>query len=536
MVFFNPFSSDIHHIGVFSLANNPDDFFLTEGLKQLNIIPGTDAIYSKPEGIAVRKMAATDDNRVRAFHRLLANPEIDLLLAARGGFGTTRTLDYIDWQKLRQRNLPVIGYSDLTAFNLAALRYGCNRQIQGPMLCSQWGNKEYQSYFIDNMQSLKNCIDGGKDLLPPWHHAETIKSGHCTGYLIPANFTTLMSLAGTPYFPNLTNAVLLLEDVNEPAHHIDRMLNQLKQMGILAQLSGLIFGQFTICEDAEFIPEIIQEYAVYIHGPVIWNLQFGHTKRNISFPVGKLATLSAAQNQITLELSDLEQYQPKLFILPSYQLPYRFLEPELIQPTQKYPLVLFLHGVGERGINNQKQTKNFADLFVRPELRKKYPCFVCCPQCPDNEQWCNAPWNENSHRIPVQKSNALIVVDALIDKLCEKYPIDPKRIYIMGLSMGGFGTWDAICRNPERFAAAVPICGGADLTYAPKLTSLPIWAFHGAEDRTVSPDLTRKMVTAIRKAGGTKIRYTEYSGIGHDSWTSASKEPELLKFVFAQHQ
>ena len=122
----------------------------------------------------------------------------------------------------------------------------------------------------------------------------------------------------------------------------------------------------------------------------------------------------------------------------------------------------------------------------------------------------------------------------MIAKMQKELPIDPKRLYVMGLSMGGYGTWDALQRYPEKFAAAVPICGGGDETAADRIKA-PVWAFHGDADGAVPVQRSRNMIEAIRKAGG-KPKYTEYPGVGHNSWSAAFKDPELLKWLFSHHK
>ncbi len=121
----------------------------------------------------------------------------------------------------------------------------------------------------------------------------------------------------------------------------------------------------------------------------------------------------------------------------------------------------------------------------------------------------------------------------LVDKLAAELPVDKDRIYITGLSMGGFGTWNAIAQRPDYFAAAIPICGGGDKTQAPKLKDLPIWAFHGDKDRTVPCRLTVEMIEAIHQAGG-KAKMTIYPGVDHDSWSRTYADPAVLDWLFAQ--
>jgi len=121
----------------------------------------------------------------------------------------------------------------------------------------------------------------------------------------------------------------------------------------------------------------------------------------------------------------------------------------------------------------------------------------------------------------------------LIEALCKEYPIDKGRIYLTGLSMGGYGTWDLISRRPELFAAAIPVCGGGDPAQAEKLAKLPIWAFHGDADPLVPVERPRDMIAAIKKAGG-EPKYTEYKGVGHDAWTPTYRDSKVLDWLFEQ--
>jgi predicted peptidase len=214
-------------------------------------------------------------------------------------------------------------------------------------------------------------------------------------------------------------------------------------------------------------------------------------------------------------------------------LPYRLLRPQKIDPKQTYPLVLFLHGIGERGTDNAKQLQHGVFEFAKPENRQKYPCFVVAPQCPINNGWIEIdrlfavrPMSENP-TLPLK------LALELVEKLAAELPVDGSRIYMTGLSMGGFGTWDAIARRPDFFAAALPVCGGGDVTQAPKLTHLPIWTFHGDKDITVLPSRTITMIEAIRKAGG-KPKMTIYPGVNHFSWQPAYADPDVMAWLFAQ--
>lgn len=211
-------------------------------------------------------------------------------------------------------------------------------------------------------------------------------------------------------------------------------------------------------------------------------------------------------------------------------LPYRLLVPEKVEEGKKYPLVIFLHGAGERGTDNEKQLVWGISEFIKPEHRKAYPCYLIAPQCPAAQKW--GDWSVNAPLAKEPTEPTRLVLE-LLDTMIKELPIDTKRIYLTGLSMGGFGTWDLISRHPEKFAAAVPICGGGDPKQADKLVKMPIWVFHGAKDTAVKVERSRDMVEAIKKAGGNP-KYTEYPNEAHASWVPAYKDEEMFKWLFAQ--
>jgi predicted peptidase len=232
-----------------------------------------------------------------------------------------------------------------------------------------------------------------------------------------------------------------------------------------------------------------------------------------------------------------DSYEAKTYTNADAQaLPYRLLKPEKIEPGQRYPLVLFLHGIGERGTDNARQLLHGAGEFAKAANRRKYPCFVVAPQCPADRLWVRKDLkklNAAEYVMSEKPSQPMALVLELVDKLAVDLPVDKGRIYVTGLSMGGFGTWDLIQRRPEFFAAAIPICGRGDLACAAKLKNLPIWAFHGDADPLVPVDRTKSMIEAIRHAGGTP-KMTLYPGVGHDSWTATYANPEVLAWLFAQ--
>jgi len=217
------------------------------------------------------------------------------------------------------------------------------------------------------------------------------------------------------------------------------------------------------------------------------------------------------------------------------KLPYRLLKPLAIEDGKKYPLVIFLHGAGERGTDNEKQLIHAVPQFAAEENRKKYPCFLIAPQCPEGKRWVEVDWGSDSHVQPKEPGEAGRLTLELIDKLMKELPIDPDRIYLTGLSMGGFGTWDLMARRPELFAATAPVCGGADESTAEKIKHIPVWVFHGAKDTAVKPARSRNIVAALEKAGG-KPKYTEYPDVGHNSWDNAYRDPKLFEWMFGQRK
>jgi predicted peptidase len=218
-------------------------------------------------------------------------------------------------------------------------------------------------------------------------------------------------------------------------------------------------------------------------------------------------------------------------------LPYRLWVPKGYDKAQKYPLIVYLHGAGERGMDNEKHiARNGPPKLVSDEVQTKNPCFVLAPQVPDGKRWVEVHWGEKEpHKMPEQPSEAMRLLLQLLDELPIEFSFDARRIYLTGVSMGGFGTWELLVRRPQLFAAAIPVCGGADNSTAPQIKHVPVWTFHGDADTVVWPQRTRTMVEAMKAAGAT-IQYTEYPGVGHNSWDKAYAEPGLFEWLFTQRK
>lgn len=197
---------------------------------------------------------------------------------------------------------------------------------------------------------------------------------------------------------------------------------------------------------------------------------------------------------------------------------YLLYVPKNYDKSKPTPLMLFLHGAGERGTDINK-----VKIHGPPKLiaaGKEFPCIVVSPQCPSDKWW--------------QPLELL----ALLDEIATKYNVDPERIYVTGLSMGGFGTWELAAYAPRKFAAIAPVCGGGEAFWAKLIAHIPTWAFHGDKDAAVPLVRSEIMIAAVKKAG-TESAYPEpkltvYPGVGHDSWTATYDNSEFYEWLFAQ--
>ena len=247
-----------------------------------------------------------------------------------------------------------------------------------------------------------------------------------------------------------------------------------------------------------------------------------------------VAAPSHAQ-RYTPDQPSLDGYSSSIFSAPDgTALPIRFLVPENAARGKKYPLVIFLHGAGERGDDNAKQLVHGSGQFLNPVNRRKFPAYVVFPQCPEGKSWAyerlslRTPWQmpENDPETVYMKA-----VKALIDSYVESGKADPKRIYVMGLSMGGMATFDLLSRYPDLFAAAIPICGTVNPGRLKGVKSA-VRIFHGDADPTVPVDGSREAYKALL-ADGANVEYIEIPGCGHDSWTLAFRRDDFLPWLFS---
>ena len=220
-------------------------------------------------------------------------------------------------------------------------------------------------------------------------------------------------------------------------------------------------------------------------------------------------------------------------------MPYRFLQPKKMEKGKKYPLVLFLHGAGERGNDNESQLRNGGTVFTNPANREKYPCFVLFPQCPEEAYWSlekrpdqgykNTP-NPLPKEVPITKH--LRLVKELLDETLVTYPIDPKRVYIMGISMGAIATLDMVYRFPDTFDKAVSICGATNIERMREFKGKTKFRFyHGDIDDVIPVTYSREAYETL-KSTGKKVEYIEFYGANHNAWHPAFNTKDFLEWSF----
>lgn len=221
-----------------------------------------------------------------------------------------------------------------------------------------------------------------------------------------------------------------------------------------------------------------------------------------------------------------------LYLYESDTLMFRLSLPSDNNLNGTYPVLLFFHGAGERGNDNTSQMSYISELIETEEFKSK-SCIAIIPQCPLNSIWVDADWTQSKSVFKDNPENSMMLTFNLLDYIIKNYSADTNRMYVMGISMGGFATWDIITRYPGKFAAAVPICGGGDETKAERIGNTPVWAFHGSKDKLVNVSRTRNMVNTLKTLNN-YVKYTEYNNVGHNAWTFALKEKDLVEWLFSK--
>lgn len=227
---------------------------------------------------------------------------------------------------------------------------------------------------------------------------------------------------------------------------------------------------------------------------------------------GLLLSLSLPVLALDVKDSDGDYYEHEE---TGITIPYRLIVPEIYDEKYVFPLVVYFHGAGERGYDNERQL----DACVQSIADNMPKALILAPQCTHEGQWVDTPWVDGCYSVDeVPESDEMIAVMDLIEEIIQQYSIDEDTIYATGNSMGGFAVWDAMVRHNDVFAAGVAVCGAGDPSKAEILKDTPMFVYHGTADDAVPVSGSADMVAAIEAVGGTQVHYTEYGGSGHGIW------------------
>ena len=250
-----------------------------------------------------------------------------------------------------------------------------------------------------------------------------------------------------------------------------------------------------------------------------------------------LLALVAGTLQAQEILLDMSLFEAHLHIEGNDTLPYRIYRSEKADTmTEASPLVIFLHGAGERGNDNCMQLKHCIKYFLDDTVTSRYPFLLMVPQCPNDRRWVNKDWSLPEHTMDSVPTAEMLGVMTVLDSLVGVGVVDSTRVYICGISMGGFGTWDALQRWPGKFAAAIAICGGGDPTYVDAMKDIPVYIFHGLLDGVVMPSRSMQMYNALKDVGNEEAILVTYPELGHVCWNEAFSTPGLFGWLFGKRK
>ena len=253
------------------------------------------------------------------------------------------------------------------------------------------------------------------------------------------------------------------------------------------------------------------------------------------------ATATAVQTAATAPPSQLpvrpidEMFSKESFTTEDgYTLLYRLYVPENYTPDKKWPVFLYLHGAHTRGNDNERMLDYVTKPFFQTAGSPTLDSIIVVPQCPANEKWVNVSWTEGNYMFsatPISKSMTAVI--ALLDDIKARFSTDLDRYYAMGMSMGGYGTWDICMRQPDRFAAIVPLCGAGDWRRAKDIAHVAIRTYHGTADDTVPISGTERMVELLKK-NNADVTFFKLQGVGHDLSGNVHRDKDLFPWLFAQ--
>lgn len=291
----NPFPERVRTIGIAAPASRADRNAYEASAELLRsfgirLVEGRHLFEPEGKGDEMPYLSASDRKRAEDLNELIGNPEIDLILCLRGGYGSMRILDQIDWNTLRRRNLPLVGFSDITALHLAMSARRAGTPVAGQMAAALARSLQEESTFRAFRRALSVALEG-KRAFTEHCPLTAIREGRAAGELIPVNLTLLTALCGTSDLPDLSGKILVLEEIGEPVRKVDRQLTQLHLAGILSKIAGLVFAQFTDCGEEELLLRLFRDSARFVSGPVLAGLPFGHEIPSLSFVYGERAEI-----------------------------------------------------------------------------------------------------------------------------------------------------------------------------------------------------------------------------------------------------
>ncbi len=283
----NPFPAEVKKIGIAAPASSADRVRYASSRQWMSergiVLLEAEHLFS---GAPLPYLSASDEMRAEDLNRLIGDPSVDLILCLRGGYGSPRILDRIDWETLRRRRLPLVGFSDITAIHLAMLAKRAGVPVAGQMAANLSLSMRNDPTFRAFRRALDTAFHGKKRCsrsVP----LEVLRVGACMGRIVTANLTLLAALCGSEWLPDFSGTILILEDIGEPLRKIDRHLTQLRHAGILGQVAGVVFAQFTDCGEPDIRRELFREFAERVDGPVLHGLAFGHEIPSLSFVCGE---------------------------------------------------------------------------------------------------------------------------------------------------------------------------------------------------------------------------------------------------------
>jgi len=294
-------------IGIVSPASSPDDLSrINKGAAYFENL-GYSVEVGKNVGKYYGYLAGSDEERIEDLHAMFANKNVKAIICVRGGYGSPRLLDKIDYRLIKKNPKIFVGYSDITALQLAFLRKANLVTFGGPMVAVDF-HGEINQYTEENFwRTVTSVKKTGKVILPGNEQLQQITKGKAEGEITGGNLSLVLALLDTVFLPKMKNKILFLEDVDEAPYKIDRMLNQLSISGLLKKIAGLVLGEFTDCEekdaDKKTLPlqEVLQKHLGDLRCPVIKNFPHGHRKANFTIPFGIRTKINADKGYVEFE-------------------------------------------------------------------------------------------------------------------------------------------------------------------------------------------------------------------------------------------